>query len=424
MAKTKTIPKRYSVRLEKRQTSFDPEEPGPWSSLSSLTATADDVITHGDSVPDWKNKIRKAQSATSSLAVNATSLNANPKYGGKLVVERRRNSDNRLMEMTETRGHLGAGTFTFPGGASISQTSADNQALMQFVSECLKAQRAFQGGVFLGELKETLQFLRRPGMGVRKLLRNYLSELRKRSAKSRRMSRSSRLRVTKDSAASTWLETQFALKPLLSDIDGISDALWTLAQRQETMPVRGRGQGRVYHTKIDASINVGFASLYRCADDVSEINVKYYGAVKCETGATGTRQHLGALPRDFVPTIYELIPYSWLVDYFTNLGEIVSAVCFNRSDIAWMNRGTRLRRFRILTQATPTLLTPPPGYYHTLKEFVPPGKFLAERTQLSRTRYTGSLIPSLEFSLPNPRQWLNVTALVSQGRDVERYVRR
>jgi hypothetical protein len=39
--------------------------------------------------------------------------------------------------------------------------------------------------------------------------------------------------------------------------------------------------------------------------------------------------------------VYNLIPYSFLVDYFTNIGDILAASCFGRVNLSW---GCRTKR--------------------------------------------------------------------------------
>jgi hypothetical protein len=43
----------------------------------------------------------------------------------------------------------------------------------------------------------------------------------------------------------------------------------------------------------------------------------------------------GLLPERFLPTVWELIPYSFVADYFINVGDIISSYAFHRENIAF-----------------------------------------------------------------------------------------
>jgi hypothetical protein len=48
----------------------------------------------------------------------------------------------------------------------------------------------------------------------------------------------------------------------------------------------------------------------------------------------------GLSPEEFVPTVWELLPWSFLVDYFTNIGDILEAGATDTSTVAWIEQAT------------------------------------------------------------------------------------
>jgi len=90
---------------------------------------------------------------------------------------------------------------------------------------------------------------------------------------------------------------------------------------------------------------------------------------------------------DILPSVWELIPYSFCVDYFLNIGDIISAYTSQSSlGFTYLNEGRATSITRHLT------LIPQIGS---------PGAFTSRSVYYSRTQLAAVPLPSLTFNIPD-----------------------
>jgi hypothetical protein len=315
-----------------------------------------------------------------------------------------------------------------PAGTSFA--SADNQAKSKFVSACLDARTALQGLTVLGELRETIRMVKNPALSLRKKTSQHLDKMRKRFAvndagfvipRERRRSFSTRRRQSLTKTISdSWLEFAFGVAPLLSDIDSGAKAMSRIVTyNPPSVVVHGKGKSTESVSVLGQSLNRGMLQLSWKVLRELEAEVRYKGVMRLSQPnfrSTAVTQ-LGLSWADVVPAVWELIPYSFLVDYFTNVQEVVNAMCFNRSSLGWCERGIGLKRTNTLLNLDCGLA----GLGTGQKYLTPPPRFGSGtsviRTNFQRDNYIGHFIPSLEFSIPgSSRKWLNIGALFGSRR--------
>jgi len=233
------------------------------------------------SIPDWRKKIRDHQNATTSLSVVSHRIASNVPfefsyhidYGPKF-------SAMNPFGYDPTDCAMSGSTIPFHSGIpdpKLSHAEVEGRAWMDFLSKLRSTRTSFEGGTFLGELKETIQLLTRPSKLLRNGLDGYVDHLKKRLSpltsdsdtyriRSRkrkfaiyrgsdyvwnsdyvvtRMPRSAHLPPNRRAAIAqvardTWLEFVFGVKPLLSDIDNAARALGNLAYRPPCKMVTGK----------------------------------------------------------------------------------------------------------------------------------------------------------------------------------------
>jgi len=439
---TRTIKSDYRARVETR--SFGYFSPGIWSPWVKGTIAFianNTLITYGPNLVDWRQRIFNRMNATTSLSVESYVVDERSNFFtvGYSEASVLFNPVGRVQRF-EMRGNVGSPTTGYPSTLTLGQpvtTRVHNQVVTGFIKKCISEQRTFQGGVFLGELRETIHLIRHPLLSLRRGFDDYLGSIRAfcrpKSKRDRDISRriksysdkEKRASVHKKAVSDTWLEYSFGLKPLISDID---DGLKTMASfLNYKAPSKFISFTAMEESKLSTLRNdlsnyvITLERVYRRSNKYSE---RLYGIVSIENGCQAIGTDISSVLRttgldlsSFVPTLYELIPYSFLVDYFLNLGDIIEAACFNRSSLKWASLGTLHEQTLKLLSLKPIAR---PNFGYKLLEVYPcPGTpyFSYTCSKKSRSTYTGSYIPSLEFTLPlSVGKLLNMGALLSSSK--------
>lgn len=360
-----------------------------------------DSVTHGANVPGWREKLRSGGDATTSLSgykasAGSVAGNAETILGGVPY---------RLTGM-----HMISMAIPSNDPATLDEAKADAEALSKFNRSIQNVRATVMGGVVLGELGQTLRMIRRPAQGLRKLTDEFLDIARAIRNRRIRGSLTYAYRHNKltEALSDAWLEAQFGWKPLISDVrDGCKalDAFNTghgLQTRRVTGRYTDKGTSAEQRTVVGFSFNLVAAT--RLETSVSFV---YRGGMRVAAKNPGdTSLDLWGLgPRDWLPTAWELIPYSFLIDYFTNIGDLILGWSNIGVDLAWCNR-TMVKTFRRVSWSEKH-----PSYVIT--PFTS-ARFIGEKRYVSRAKYTGLTNPGFTFRVPGSgsMRWLNLAALI------------
>lgn len=296
---------------------------------------------------------------------------------------------------------------------AIPVAEANSRALSQLTSEIRDKRAAFQGSTFVAEFSDVIRLLRNPAKGLFSGVRNYLSLVRKNGRKWGRRSR----RDAERALAETWLEYQFGWKPLLNDIDDMMYILATeyrkgLHEREWATGV-GEDMGLVRKSTDTSWL------YYPPNPRVCKRRIRYYSKVVYTanlgymTNSPPVR-NLGFTPREWLPALWELLPWSFLVDYFTNIGEIISALSYVGSDVNFVNKTT----IRVIYEDSQMAGFAPTHSNQYWYETSPPtvkgslGALVFTGQKVDRAVYDGMLVPTLRFHTPGSSlRWLNIAAL-------------
>jgi hypothetical protein len=363
-------------------------------------------------LPGWRQLIKNRQSATTNMEcirfkldiggrlyarATARSLIPGPDYGRVSIFE----LDNFLNALLGSPINV-AGTH-----------DAENQARERFLRKAKQAQRQAMSLVMFGDIGKTLRMIRHP----LRTLYNSMNTFLRRPLNGHRGGSTPRERLR--AVSDVYLEKRFGWDNLMYDIDDHCKALAEhTTYRLPGKAIGGRGVSTVSYTQgSTTTVNGPYNIQWRRVDTTSK-SVRYNGFITVDNGGGMSQigQSFGLLPRDWLPTLWELLPYSFVVDYFTNIGSIIEALTFNWADFAWVERSSKdSDSCQILFE---DFFVTPSNQYEILSEMSWPGKQpMLSYDILSRTPHTGSLIPRLDFKIPGlGLKWLNMAALVAQGR--------
>lgn len=385
-----------------------------WSIVRGNSLTGTDSVTFDPyKLPGYKSMIKRGESATTTLEGTEWTFT-----DGTFQYWQRRGYFYPLEppQWQYDRSYTGVRGSpliygSLPTNVSSSMERADNAALSKFAMQCSQARTQLQGGVVLGELGKTISMIKSPMSGLYRGVGSYLGQAKKlgRGNKS-----AASTQKTLDNVADLWLEYSYGWKPLVNDVkDAIKVVKQFSSDGVSRKRVNGSGTDSTNFpsgalTKDEAG---GRIIKYR-VNQRSTSSVRYSGAVICKIDGVGRpMEAVGVDWPNFLPTIWELIPYSFLVDYFTNAGEIVTALSNPRSSLAWVEKGTMLESACEVDVESCTF-APVSGGEKIYGSDSRGASGSVRKKYVHRGPYIGSLMPSLQFNIPTKKaQWLNMAAL-------------
>lgn len=399
------------------------------------------ALVYGQDTLTWSDQRSAGFKNPSYKGQIARHLNAGtPLSGSRFVVDRKAARGRVFFALEASRSGVSPQRLTWeilgdildsnrinvlsPFADQPTRDYAVNVALTRFYERAWENIRSFDSGVFLGELRESLSMIRSPGKALRRGIDSYASTARKRARRAsstngrrNQQSNSSIGKVLSD----TWLEYAYGWRPLISDMKSGAAAI----KRLSSDPVEylrftvEAGQSKDLITPaLAASESVLFLNQmrywYSVAKYVGSCTVQMQGEVRVrvENPTVFSEDVLGFNWESFAPTAWELIPYSFLVDYFSNVGSVISAWSFPRSRLTWWNRSIRNTaemQHRMIKRPTPN---PSPSDYKIVSDSGP--SFLVGAFRTSFTRDQPDLgIPTVTLTIPGyGLKWLNMAALV------------
>lgn len=370
--------------------------------------------------PNWRQKIIEKKNATTPLTASESSAIYEPGFVA-------------FTESGAGKNFSDKGGFQFssiyPTMSTQSMNVAVAKASTKYYSKLDEIRASLQGQQFIGEFHQVVTLLKNPYRELGAILMDMLKLAAKNQKKGRLLARikpkgvdydgrydlskSDVYRLMADGGA-MWLQFRFGILPLVSDISGLMSILRKKAQEQDVRSYRCYG-----------SEERSRSSVYTNGGDVYGVN--YFGSriEVCRTEHIIRFGYLHKLLDDYAAkvadfensfldpaklpsTFWEITPWSWLIDYFVNVGDIINAVCTSSSNVVYVSKSsvtTRTVDVRI-TEARPIAVR------YVIDKFVP---WHYSFTTRSVSRVAGPVgIPPLVFRLPSsPIKLLNVTAILS-----------
>lgn len=387
--------------------------------------TRTNSATYGDNIPNWRQVIASGGDATTYLLgekyhvkVDRGSYYESASYKPGKVPQIGGANPGVYDEILDLFDPATSFPSTDPG--SLSEVTALNLAKVRFAQKRQEVDQKFSGGVFLGELRETLHLIRSPAKALRSHIDSYFITLNKRVKRIRTGGVASRLRDAKRKVlADTWLEYAFGMRPLISDTRSAAEALASLA-------VGRKPHQRITATGVDERVTFngsGLATIvtanwYRTGKSFSRCKVIIRGSVRADPSAHKLFSSTlwGFDPVQWIPTAWELVPYSFLVDYFTNVGDVLQSWASQSVVLEWANR-TIIKEYRNILGEGGYFVDPPdhPDYVITCYGQVP--RTETSRSKVERIAGYADFIPRFQFEIPGlSTKWINLAALLGTKR--------
>lgn len=378
----------------------------------------------GNNNPKWRDQVRRHVSATTSLTAERYTFKGG--YGEHYGAYKDSRKNLKEMLVIGCVIPMSDAKQTF----SAFGDTAENQARTKFYKGLKNTQTAFNGGTFIGELGESLRMLKKPGMALRRGLDDYMKDVKKRASGKKSKKALSR------AVAGTWLEHAFGWTPFISDVKSAGDALNKRLDRYDASYSKVTGTGleemsSCPTTWATSTSGEGFIERRWRAFHINVKSVRYKAEWKNEAVVNNVRANVrlfGVDWRDIVPTAWELIPYSFLVDYFTNIGDVLTALSTRKDDLAWCVRTERTRYMKTSCDMAFTK-----GYMlaHPLVTSANNPNGTIERLSAEPCKYTESRIVRTAAFPPYPtfrlwevpgfgKKWINMSALLASRNKTRR----
>lgn len=298
----------------------------------------------------------------------------------------------------------------------IDSTAFSSKCTGKILDRLREHRQKFSSGVFIGELRETLQMIRKPAKTLRESLDSYLTSARK----SRRRAKSRRL--AEQSISDSYLEYAYGWAPLTHDIaDGYNAYLKLINEPITTYRIRASVSGKLANS-VDPVLQIYGASMpgMRSVRDTQKVKVH------CVIGLTETRSHLlsntlGLDPfENFLPDVYNLLPWTFLIDYFTNLGSVLEQSCTSVQGVKWGSKTTVTSSYRdiYITPLYPTM-SPQAGNFISFSGSGVHNQYLTRTITRADLRAIDLRASNFTFRFPGIRQSFNIAALIL-GNSTER----
>jgi hypothetical protein len=390
----------------------------PVSSDNRGTVVSRTCTRTGSKVDNWREKIAKGELAASPYYLQASEvLSSQP--GDAWA----RDDRTQYWVQQTFNGFISNPAFANPPSVP---TVVQNRALAKILERIRSEYEHTSVMPQIAELRQTLRQFGAPASAVFDLTTRRLNRIAL-EAKGYKGSTSFKRAKLEKHIASTYLEYSFGLAPLIEDTREIAEAAarWNFEGTGEipretndllTAYATGNYTDHQYLGFPTGNTGSPFNLIGWRAQrkDSHELGVKYVvklrNSLQADFGSVERlKQLLGLDPRNLLTSVWEAVPWSWLIDYFLNIQQILEAGVTHTENIDWIIKTER--RVTTSTLTTPTY----PAYKASGYTFKSDAGHLGQWTTRS-TVFTRSLpgslgIPQLTTSYPtSPKKLANMTA--------------
>ena len=381
----------------------------------SVNIDVSSVVNFGPNIPGWKQKQANHQSVTTSMTGTV--------YHFRRVI----NTGFFTYRWIKDQG-CDSGTYVGSGsayvGAQLMPTMAGylgttpdpdalNQANSKILNSYITATNSWRGGNFAAEFGETVEMLLHPLRSLYKRSWTFVGKLNR----LKKVYQRNPVAYSK-ALADLWLGFSFGVKPLIEDLNDFANTVTKYQSGYnfgDVERIGGHGYQRTlleegYIDVSSGAFGIGGNMSYHSV--TRDSHVFYKGAIwQSPSFGHRTLEQFGFDSFDIIPATWEAIPFSFLIDYFLNVQEVLDSMRYWTARVAWLQRTVRntvTLNIRTPLQNAPTRLL----YTYVFSD---PG-FYVSATSIERGALTSIPYPDFHVKFPkfSSLKWLNVAALARQ----------
>lgn len=348
--------------------------------------------------PNWRRQIVNGENATTAMIARKHIIAGEcPSFTGVVTY-----GGGNDWDYTWTGGLFTSfDPLNLPGMAA-ARARCESRASLNLRKKAKEKITVFTGAVFLGELRETLAAIRNPLRSLIQHTERYLTSAKKLA----------KAKAAGDALRNEYLAFTFGWGPLASDVDSAVQLYERLSGAQPNEKVyASSGKDLFMYSDEPNGAYIGIPGtasyMRRNLKAVVRTTSFYRGALLApQTGGISTGQSAGLSAADFFPTIWELLPWSFIADYFTNIGDVLQAASVQPTDFTWLSLTTRQEAW---ITVSPFLDKRSTGW----KSSAVTGQVNLYSKYVNRrpSVLVDLGFDSLELQLPSLKQGLNVAAL-------------
>jgi len=387
----------------------------------------------GSEDPKFRVKIKQNLNASGQMTVTVQNALASD---ADCVIYWRKSASGPDSNITYTSGHNGVFlglNMPFPVTghyAADDLSKACQDALRVFQRKWTGRRRAVMGIAMAGELGKSIQMVLRPAKGLQNAVKTYLSRATKLAKRAKRGDSAAKV------IADTYLEAVFGWKPLIGDIRDGAKAIARVATRDYLEREQFRAFSEV-PKNVAQTVGIlgpiGFSPIsgvtysMERTQSMNSICVLYgvWSTRLQDSSLVKSRAELliergGFSLEDWAPSAWELIPWSFFVDYFSNIGDVIEASCNTLDGPLWVEEVDITSSFD-MRKIKPLPDNPKLNFGARFIALDGAEIFTSSelRTVVRKGFDMAKIRPTLSFSLPVDMQWLNIAALKAGGRPRE-----